>query len=77
MSSLLSPANLQKAVRDSLEESIATIPPGKKGALLVDATSDRVQIHLAEKVGDAWVIAGTVAYDGRHVAGKVAVAGSW
>lgn len=77
MSNLFSPANLQQAVRDSLEESIATIAPGKKGALLIDATSERVQLLLAAKVGDAWTIAGTAAYDGHHIAGKVAVAGSW
>jgi hypothetical protein len=77
MSDLFSPANLQKAVHDSLEQATAAIPEGKTGALLLDATTDRVQVLLAVKAGDAWTISGVAQYDGHHVAGKVAVAGSW
>jgi hypothetical protein len=77
MSDLFSPSSLQKAVHDSLEQATAAIPPGKNGAILVDATTERVQVLLAERVGESWTFSVGVAYDGNHVSGKVAVAGSW
>lgn len=77
MSDIFSPSKLRKAVHASLDDATAALPPGKRGAVLIDATQDRVRALLVFKAGDAWTVAAEAQYDGEAVAGKVAVAGSW
>lgn len=77
MSDFFSPSVLAKSVHDTLDEATAAIPPGRKSAVLIDATQERVRLLLAIKAGDNWTIAGGADYDGNHVTGRVAVAGSW
>lgn len=77
MSDFFSPAQLAKSVHDTLDEATAAIPPGRKSAVLIDATNERVRLLLAIKAGDNWTIAGGGDYDGHHVAGKIAVVGSF
>jgi len=77
MPDFFSPANLAKSVHDTLDEATAAIPPGRKSAILIDATNERVRMLLAIKAGDNWTIAGGADYDGAHVTGRVSIAGSW
>lgn len=77
MPDIFSPANLQKAVHDTLDQALTAIPDGKRSAVLVDATNERVQLLLAIRAGETWTIAGGAVYDGAHVQGRVAIAGSW
>jgi len=74
---LFSPAALRKSVHDSLDDAMLAVPPGKHGAVLVDATSDRVRALLVTRIGKDWSVMGAADYDGHHVDGKVAIAGSW
>jgi hypothetical protein len=77
MADIFSAAKLAKSVHDTLDGATAAIPPGRKSAVLIDATNERVRMLLAIKAGDAWTIAGGADYDGKHITGKVAIAGSW
>ena len=77
MSDFFSPAQLAKSVHATLDEATAAIPPSRKSAVLIDATQERVRLLLAIKAGDNWTIAGGGDYDGKHVQGKISVAGSW
>jgi len=78
MPDLFSPAALRKSVHDSLDKAQLAIPPGKHGAVLVDATTDGgAQVLLVHRIGDAWTVMGQADYTGHHVAGKVSIAGSW
>jgi hypothetical protein len=77
MPDIFTAANLAKSIHASLDDATAAIPAGKKSAVLIDATNERVRMLLALKAGDNWTIAGEMAYDGDRVLGKVSVAGSW
>lgn len=69
--------NVRKSVHDTLDQGLAAIPDGKRSAVLIDATNERVQILLAIKAGESWQLTGGAVYDGEHVAGHVSVVGSW
>lgn len=78
MSGLFSPANIQKAVHDTLDEATAAIPPGDSAALLIDGTTEgKAQILFAVKAGNGWNLGTGVSYDGHHVAGKVSLLRTW
>lgn len=77
MPDIFSPENLAKSVHQTLDEATAAIPDGKRVAVLVDATQDQVHVMLAMRAGDHWRLSGTAGWDGAHVAGRIAVAGSW
>ena len=77
MPNIFSLANTAKSVHASIDEALLAIPKGKRSAVLIDATNERVQMLLAIRAGDNWQIAGGAVYDGAHVAGRVSLAGSW
>jgi hypothetical protein len=70
-------ASTAKSVHATLDEALLAIPDGKRSAVLIDATNERVQMLLAIRAGAHWQIAGGAVYDGDHVTGHVTVAGSW
>lgn len=72
-----SPENVRKAVHASLDEAMRAVPKGKRSAVLIDATNERVQLLLAIKAGDSWQFTADATYDGSHVAGHVSLLGSW
>lgn len=66
MSEIFSPANLAKAVHESIEKAEAAIPPGHTQAILLDATyrdgQAGVRALYVRKVEDGWTIAGKAEY---------------
>lgn len=78
---IFSPDQLRQSVHDTLDQALAAIPPGKSGALLVDGTvthdGGEARVLLAQRVGKDWQVQVGGEWDGHHVAGKVALAGSW
>lgn len=40
------------------QEAVEKLPPGTRGALLVQATTTGVQMGIAAKVGNGWTIVG-------------------
>lgn len=74
-----SSAATMKAVHDTLDEAMVALPPGKRGAILIDASTETktVRALFVEKVNDHWQVALEGDYDGHHVAGKVATAVTW
>lgn len=73
-----SPQALAQSVHDTLDDAMSVVPPGKRGALLVDATAQgQVQLVLATRIGKGWQFGVGAGYDGHHVEGKVALMGSW
>lgn len=81
MSEIFTPDGLRQSVHDTLDAALAAIPDGKSGALLVDGTLTHggaaARVVLAQRVGKTWAVSIGGDWDGHHVGGKVAIAGSW
>lgn len=67
------------SIRTSIAQAIASsVPQGQHGAAGAIVDSDgTAHAFLAAKLGDSWQISTDLTKDGKHVSGKVMVAGSW
>lgn len=72
------PAALRAAVHDSLDQALASIPEGRRGALLVLVDQDGARAQVAAKLGGKWQLAAGAdrPWDG-PIVGRIALAGSW
>lgn len=81
MPSIFSPEALRQSVHDTLEQSLAAVPEGKTGAIIIDGTKTaaggEVQLLVVRKFGDHVAIVGGGTWDGAHVEGKFALAAAW
>lgn len=77
-----SAAALAAAVHSTLEETMATIPPGKRGALLAQvvetANGPQASAVVAAHIGGIWQVAGGGSYDRTSgLAAKFGLMGAW
>jgi hypothetical protein len=65
-------------LKQQIAQSLALIPPGKRGALVVIGDEQGGSAHLAARLGSTWKIAGGIGarWDGA-VSGSVVIAGAW
>jgi len=70
--------SISDQVKLQIAQSLAAVPAGKKGALLVLADEHGARAMLAARLNDSWKVAMSAgsAWTG-HVTGTVAVEGSW
>lgn len=73
-----SPDSIASAVHSTLDAALASIPDNKRGALLVLAGPEGMQVMAAARIGNNWQLAAGAGkpWDGPLTA-HVAVAGSW
>lgn len=70
--------SIDNATKRMIAESLATIPPDKRGALIVIADQHGPRAHVAAKIDDHWkvALAAGVSWKG-EVNGVVAIQGAW
>lgn len=71
--------NAAMNIRQSIADAIrATVPEGKTGAagVVLDVYGN-AHAFLAAKLGEGWEISTDLTREGKHVSGKVMIAGSW
>lgn len=69
---------LAEGMRKQIAAHLATIPEGKKGALLVIADEHGARAHVAARINDNWKVAFEAGKPWRGpVTGAVMVEGSW
>jgi hypothetical protein len=66
-------------MREAIAQHLATIPEGKRGALLVIADDKGARAHLAARLGDNWKVAFEAGrpWVGKKPEGAVMLEGSW
>lgn len=81
MPSIFSPDALRESVHDTLEASLAAVPKGKTGAILIDGTKTadggQAQLLVVRRFGENVAVVAGGAWDGAHVEGKFAIAATW
>lgn len=75
-------AALSKAVHASLDQALATIPPGKRGALLMQVQmvngTPMAGFTVAGHINGNWEIAAGGSWDGKtKPSAQIAVMGAW
>lgn len=75
-------ASTSKAIHATLDQALATIPPGKRGALLMqlDLANGTPVAHftVAGHIDGNWEVAAGGAWDGKATpSAQIAVMGSW
>ncbi len=69
-------AAIREAIGAALAQA-AVLPPDKRGALIITATTDGVQGIFAAKVNDHWQFDGTATYHGGEITAGVQLIASW
>ena len=75
---LYSPQSIGATLREQIDDALATVPAGKRGALLASATTEGVRLIIAHRTRSQWEIGAWVAtgWKGPATAG-VAVRKTW
>lgn len=79
MSDALGRPLLAEGMKRQIDAAFATVPSGKRGAVLILANEHGATAHLAAKIGDHWKVAagGGVPWKGEKPSGWIGIAGAW
>lgn len=72
-------APIPNEMKSTISDALKAIPTGKRGALLIIATEDGTQAHLAANINDNWKVAAGVSMSwvDKKPVGFVGIQGAW